>query len=117
MCNRGSSVVEMSIVMPIILGVLVLVLTLFLDTVEDSLTCRDGYSLLYTYDKDVLGNIRETNQGLQQYDYQNNNEAGFVTFSQNKYCYTKNDHSFIRETGVCSSRLRRWQFYGDVIFE
>lgn len=119
MKNRGSAVVEMSLIMPILFGIFVLVLTLFLDTAEDSLTCREGYSLLYAYDENGLPDMRKNNQTI--LEYENPKEAayeeGVGMVMDHQYRYEKRGHTFMMETGVCSSRLRRWQFYGDIIFE
>lgn len=49
MGNKGSSVVEMSLIMPIIFGIVVMVIFLFLDTVRDGLVQQEGYSVIYTY--------------------------------------------------------------------
>lgn len=47
--NKGSSVVEMSLIMPIIFGIVVMVIVLFLDTIRDGLVQQEGYSVIYTY--------------------------------------------------------------------
>ena len=49
MGNKGSSVVEMSLIMPIIFGIVVMVIVLFLDTIRDGLVQQEGYSVIYTY--------------------------------------------------------------------
>lgn len=43
MGNKGSSVVEMSLIMPIIFGIVVMVIVLFLDTIRDGLVQQEGY--------------------------------------------------------------------------
>ena len=42
MGNKGSSVVEMSLIMPIIFGIVVMVIVLFLDTIRDGLVQQGG---------------------------------------------------------------------------
>ena len=42
MGNKGSSVVEMSLIMLIIFGIVVMVIFLFLDTVRDGLVQKEG---------------------------------------------------------------------------
>ena len=98
--NEGSSVVEMSLVMPVIFGILVLVLWLFLDTVTDGRTQQDGYCTIYTYQKGTIPIPEETGK-----------------LEKNNYIYTQDGHVFITEMDVCSSRLRRWQLYGNIICE
>lgn len=41
MGNKGSSVVEMSLIMPIIFGIVVMVIVLFLDTIRDGLVQQE----------------------------------------------------------------------------
>ena len=98
--DEGSSVVELSLIMPVILGILVLVLWLFLDTVTDGRMQQDGYCTIYTYQS---GTIPASG------------EKGKV--EKNNYIYTQEGHVFITETDVCSSRLRRWPLYGNIICE
>lgn len=100
MGNEGSSVVEMSLVMPVIFGILVLVLWLFLDTVTDGRTQQDGYCTIYTYQKGTIPIPEEMGK-----------------MEKNNYIYTQDGHVFITEMDVCSSRLRRWQLYGNIICE
>ena len=112
MGNKGSSVVELSLIMPIIFGVLVMVIMLFLDTVRDGLVQQDGYSVIYTY---------EENSGLQEKieDTKEKVDAGasYAGISNGNYCYEKEGHVFVTEVDVCSSRLRRWQVYGNIVWE
>ena len=62
MGNKGSSVVEMSLIMPIIFGIVVMVIFLFLDTVRDGLVQQEGYSVIYTY-QEGAGLPRRVMQG------------------------------------------------------
>lgn len=93
--NNGSSIVEISLIMPIILWVIVLVLWLHLDTVKDGLVQQDGYSIIYTYKPGA--------------------EKG--TIRNQEYMYQEDGHVFITEVDACSNRLRRWQVYGNIIWE
>lgn len=95
MGNRGSSVLEMSLIMPLVLWIIVLVIWLHLDTVKDGLVQQDGYSIIYTY---KTGNV--------QGEIKNHN-----------YVYEEDGHIFMTEVDVCSNRLRRWQVYGNIIWE
>ena len=101
MGNRGNSVVELSLIMPVILGVLVMVIGLFLDTVEDGIAQKDGYSILYTYQKDTDSQDIWQKNGDQS--------AECVSVQNQNYYYERNNHVFITEVDACSKRLKRWQ--------
>lgn len=110
MNNRGSSVVEISLIMPIIFGVLVLVLFLFLDTIKDGLVQQDGYCIIYTYKK-------ESDAQSESGDPVKEQEEGTGHITDGRYRYENNGHVFITETDVCTDRLRRWQVYGNIVWE
>lgn len=112
MNNKGSSVVELSLVMPIVLGVVVMVLILFTDTISDGLIQQDGYSVIYTYQEKerVWNNPVETGSS-------ENLKQAHTNISEGKYQFEKDGHVFITEVDVCSNRLRRWQVYGNIVWE
>lgn len=112
MNNKGSSVVEVSLIMPIVLGMLVLVIFLFLDTINDGRVQQDGYSIIYTYQQrdGLQGYLDDTGSPVAA-------DAGEMQVSNGNYCYQKEGHLFITEVDVCSDRLRRWQVYGDIVCE
>lgn len=93
--NRGSSIVEMSLIMPIILWIIFLTIWLHLDTIKDGLVQQDGYSTIYTYKP-------EKTEGV---------------IKNHNYIYEEDGHVFITEVDVCSDRLRRWQVYGNIVWE
>lgn len=116
--NQGSSVVELSLIMPVIFGILVLVIWLFLDTVTDGLVQQDGYCTIYTFREDAgdtgvldMADVpvgEESAEGAAQ---------GYGWIDNDRYIYTREGHVFETEIGVCSKRLRRWQVYGNIICE
>lgn len=98
MGDKGSSVVELSLIMPIIFGILTMIIFLFLDTVEDGVIQQQGYSMIYTYQEDM-----EQTETIQVKDSQ---------------CrFEKNGHVCVTEVDLCSKRLRRWQVYGSIVWE
>lgn len=98
MGDKGYAVVEISLIMPIIFGVLAMVVFLFLDTIGDGLVQQEGYSILYTYQDDS-----EQEEGL---------------CVENDLCrYEEKGHVFVTEVDKCSKRLRRWQVYGNIVWE
>ncbi|MBE5943967.1 MAG: pilus assembly protein [Lachnospiraceae bacterium] len=72
--NSGSITVEMSFIMPIVIGIVMLVIFTLISSRDDVQTQVDKYTELYLYSEEMI-------------------------------------------YGECSDRLRRWQFYGDAIFE
>lgn len=112
MGNKGSSVVEMSLIMPIIFGIVVMVIFLFLDTVRDGLVQQEGYSVIYTYQEGV--GLREQ---LEEMKNAKTRDAGQAVISDGNYRYEKEGHVCITEVDVCSNRLRRWQVYGNIVWE
>ena len=112
MGNKGSSVVEISLIMPIIFGILVLVIFLFLDTVRDGLVQQEGYSVIYTYQEGA--GLREQLEEMKNTEARDAEQA---VISDGNYRYEKEGHVCITEVDVCSNRLRRWQVYGNIVWE
>ena len=96
MGNKGSSVVEMSLIMPIIFGIVVMVIVLFLDTYQE------GAGL---------------HEQLEEMKNAETRDAGQAVISDGNYRYEKEGHVCITEVDVCSNRLRRWQVYGNIVWE
>ena len=44
-------------------------------------------------------------------------DAGQAVISDGNYRYEKEGHVCITEVDVCSNRLRRWQVYGNIVWE
>ena len=102
MGNKGSSVVEMSLIMPIIFGIVVMVIVLFLDTIRDGLVQQEGYSVIYTYQEGA-----GLHEQLEEMKNAETRDAGQAVISDGNYRYEKEGHVCITEVDVCSNRLRR----------
>ena len=102
MGNKGSSVVEMSLIMPIIFGIVVMVIVLFLDTIRDGLVQQEWAGL---------------HEQLEEMKNAETRDAGQAVISDGNYRYEKEGHVCITEVDVCSNRLRRWQVYGNIVWE
>lgn len=112
MDNKGSSVVELSIIMSIIISILIMVIFLFVDTIRDGLVQQDGYSVIYTYQEngEWKGNSKQIRKNEES-------ETTHLIISDGLYRLEKEGHVFVTEVDVCSNRLRRWQVYGNIIWE
>lgn len=97
--NRGSATVELSLIMPVILLVIVLLIRLYMSLISEGDSCGESYSTLYLYEASGLSGTVDVSDG--SISIRVVSEAGDVTYKT--------------EYDKCSSRLRRWQMYGDVI--
>ena len=112
MDNKGSSVVELSIIMPVIISILIMVIFLFVDTIRDGLVQQDGYSVIYTYQE--KGGWKENSGQMRKNE---ESEETHAVISDGLCRFEKEGHVFVTEVGVCSNRLRRWQVYGNIVWE
>lgn len=132
--NCGSATIEMCFVMPVILFIIVIIISLFLDSVNDGIIRGNIYTALYSYDegddigimqhsveKDIntsaIGSVYPAMNA-----YGNNNEVGIDMLgnsgtSGGAYIYEPDSMRYSVESGVCTMRLRRWQMYGDILWE
>lgn len=112
--NRGSATLELCFVMPIIICVIMALIFLFLDSVKDADIQSENYSVLYTY----RGQSDERQNGVLVNGGEIcGREEGTLTWDFGTYMYTPRQVRYRTEYGVCTERLRRWQFYGDVLQE
>lgn len=97
--NRGSMTVEVTLVMPIVLFVIYLVISLFVSFVGYGQDYGRCYSTIYSY------NNRSSNEGY--------------IINEKKYSVSidYNENHYETEQDICTDRLRRWQLYGDVLWE
>ncbi|MBQ8924476.1 MAG: hypothetical protein IJ053_06740 [Lachnospiraceae bacterium] len=133
--DRGSAVVEMTLIMPIIIFIMVFVLFWFLDVINDGIVQGETYSELYTlsigdnaeimesnlvetFDSQIVGNtnipqveIRADRGIIYAYIDSSDLQGGGV------YLYQGSRNTFSREYNLCTDRLRRWQLYGDLLRE
>lgn len=130
----GSATVEMCFVMPVILFIIINMIFLFLDSVNDGIIRGNIYTALYSYDED--GNVEVMQCSLEEdirktiigntypaiNAYSDDGEVGIDVRGDSNvpgelYIYEPEDMRYSVETGVCTSRLRRWQMYGDILWE
>jgi uncharacterized protein (UPF0333 family) len=97
--NRGSATVELSLIMPVILLVIVLLIRLYMGLISEGSSCGESYSTLYLYEASELSDTVDVS-------------AGSISI---RVVSETDDITYKTEYDKCSSRLRRWQMYGDVI--
>lgn len=118
--NRGSATIEISLIMPIIIYIVVNIIFLNLDSVNDVVIHGEVYTSLYTYDESKDIALVESNieneissrlvGGLKMPDIN-------VSKQDNSIGIAVGNVSGRTECGVCTERLRRWQMYGDILWE
>ena len=130
--DRGSATLELVLIMPIILAVILMVIYLIFDSINDSYTRADIYQYLYTYDgreapmkiaEEMNINRLPVGRG-ENTAYRGRDKNGvYVELSPGQrtaggeYQYVADSATYRVEYGKCEERLRRWQFYGDVLWE
>lgn len=115
--NRGSSTIEMCFVMPIILGIIMLYVFAFIDSINNSVIRSNSYTTLYTY------NIGDSMQEEKNKCIININNHLIGNFSIADMSIADEDGKIsLRAEGkyeveydLRTDRLRRWQLYGDVV--
>ncbi|MBE5946796.1 MAG: hypothetical protein E7259_07645 [Lachnospiraceae bacterium] len=131
--NRGSATLEMTLIIPLVLWIVVNVIFIFIDSINDSVIRSEVYTSLYSYNVDVsneeeegklLLNINEHLIGVYTVDeLELSSDAGVVSVAIDSgnisggevHEYKINDMEFSTEFDLCTSRLRRWQLYGDIL--
>lgn len=131
--DRGSIVVEMSLVIPLVLWIVVNIIFVFIDSVNDSVLRMSAYTTLYQYDVEdeaqeeadkLLENINEHLVGVYYLDEADVSvDSGEVNVGIDStgvsggeiHEYKIRDLDYCTEYDLCSSRLRRWQLYGDIL--
>ena len=118
--NRGSATVEISLIMPIIIYIVINIIFLKLDSVNDGVIHGEVYTSLYTYDESKDIALVESNieneissrlvGGLKMPDIN-------VSKQDNSIGIFAGNVNGETECGVCTERLRRWQMYGDILWE
>ncbi len=116
--NRGSTTVELCFVMPIVLGVIVLCISLLVNTIIDIKAQEMAYSSIYTYA------INTDSKDAVNFNYQKikiKNEKGLVKAQPSGIRgilkYRNPIVLYCTEYDKCTERLRRWQAYGDIFQE
>ena len=130
--NKGSAVLEMCLIMPVVIIICFGLITLFFDNINDALVRGNIYTALYSYSEDksdnicdeVYSDIREEAIGTLRLNIshnQNKNSVSLVTKDEEQgigaYIYENKGLEYKTEYGICTKRLRGWQFYGDKFCE
>ena len=133
--NSGSTIIEVSIIMPILIFIIVSVIFLFLYAINDAVIQGESYCGIYelsvgeneeTIKENInssmenkivgIGNIPKLSLNLISGEISAaicaiNVKGGRI------YSYQGKAVSYKREYDKCTQRLRRWQLYGDILQE
>lgn len=127
--NKGSATVEISIIMPVILLIIVMIIKLYMGLIYEGNVCGNVYSELYLYDMSDNGDKSEGEiRGLEDrlgeisdslLVYEGDGCSLIAELSDGNISISSKSEAenitYKTEYNKCSSRLRRWQLYGDVI--
>lgn len=129
--NKGNTTVEMCFVMPIIVFVIILFVGLYLNLIITSKIWGDTYIMMYSYYKPELDRLQIEEDICERFNSEEvevdyiSADSGRIKLEitqDNREQVREYMHSYEkiflnREYDLCTSRLRRWQLYGDVFFE
>jgi hypothetical protein len=110
--NRGSATIELSLIAPVILLIIVLIIKLYIGLIDEGNVCGSSYSSLYLYDVSEDGTIDDSLEEIAGYTLTGKVDSGSVSISA---VSDMGSVTYKTEYDKSSSRLRRWQLYGDVI--
>lgn len=128
--NRGSTVVEVSLVMPFVILIVFMTIALFIHNVQDGISQGTVYENLYLHSvfysgqelqDDISAKLDETLLGENNVSVTVNDEKGGIVVNVSGTCgtgileYILPEISYETEIDLCTKRLRRWQLYGDVL--
>ena len=128
--NRGSAVVEVSLVMPFVILIVFMTIALFIHNVQDGISQGTVYGNLYLHnifysEQELKDNISDelddTMFGEKNVSVSVNDEKGSIVVNVRGICgtgileYNLPEISYETEIDLCTKRLRRWQLYGDVL--
>ncbi len=127
--NRGSITVEMSLVMPMVLIIIFELIMMLVNMINQAVIQGNSYKSLYTFSA-VENNLHEENllqrvinlemtlnkEGCQVDLVQKEDEVEINIISGGNVSSMRNI-IYSSEEGKCTSRLRRWQLYEDVLQE
>ena len=122
--NKGTATVETGIIIPVILFVIVLIIRLYIRLIDEGAVFGNTYKELYLYgvESDEQYVEDEMNEMLSVVVLDKDSSYGVNVNSANgvvSMVSSYNEHTLRSSTeyNKCTSRLRRWQVYGDVICE
>lgn len=110
--NRGSATVEVTLLIPVLLMIVVACIFLIVNSVQDGSIQGDIYSALYSYCGEQGDNLVYNGNGY-IYSYSDSMEERNIIPNGG----TPDRVRFQTEYDTCTSRLRRWQLYGDILRE
>ena len=102
--NAGSSTVEMCFVMPIVIGIIYMVINLYLDAIYLGREQGSVYTEIY----------QMSAEGIMFEDFNYNQIQTLTLNVDGGTIHVSGEKEYSREYDLCTSRLRRWQLYGDV---
>lgn len=145
--NSGYVTLEVTLIVPMVIGILMLAIYLMIDCIYDAAMLGTAYTDLYSYNGDVsVKELADATKqelsssipfasimvdGVETEGILANHTISLVakagdnqgSAGQNKnktggaYSYESGIMSLKRDYKACADRLRRWQLYGDVIWE
>lgn len=128
--NRGSATVEISMVIPVVIGIVFMVVALFIHNVWDGAVQGEIVSELYLYsvndderklEENIYSNLQGVLAGNNNISLTMGAQKGMALVNVSGMCgsglleYNLSDKTYRTEIDLCTSRLRRWQLYGDVL--
>lgn len=121
--NHGVIVVETSIIMPLILGVIFIAIFGFVYVYNVETARSELYSALYTIPPESIGNTGNDTTGSEDEIREDLIQCdpqivpiymdGNIIWACNLDLYDQSVILVKTEYGLCTDRLRRWQLYGD----
>lgn len=115
--NNGNTTVEMCFLLPIVLWICVNVIFVFLDVIGDAVLQGECYVAIYTYENKQKQNTSEIIQSVIMKDHHLLCQGKSFVIGESNYCYQGKQGTYKTEYDLCTTRLRRWQLYGDVLQE
>lgn len=126
--NAGSITVEMSLLMPIVLGVVMMLILLIVKGVKEGASLGISQVVAYEYENidgdktegdvfEELKNIDLLKEAKGSIDEGVNYIIATVSGEDHGGKYSVGMMRCKREWRLCTGRLRRWQLYGDVLYE
>ncbi|MBQ9232755.1 MAG: hypothetical protein IJ167_01790 [Lachnospiraceae bacterium] len=131
--NSGSTIIEVSLIMPIVIAIIVSVIFIFMDVINDAIIQGNGYCGIYlisvgdseeSIENTIYSKINEEIVGVGNVPYLSLESvdgeiAVYIYINKNgdTYTYQGENVCYKREFNKCTQRLRRWQLYGDVLWE
>ena len=126
--NRGSITVEMSFIMPIVIGIVMMLISIILMGLNEGASLGTSQVIVYEYDE--LGQQKNSSRRWEELQeklvlddirgniyVENNVVIATVSSLDSGGKYSVSGRGCKKEWDMCTDRLRRWQLYGDVLHE